>query len=159
LPFNGVYRIPAAPQHKPGAPPDRQSLQLVIKDLPHPNGIAFSPDQQYLYVDNSEPQKLWMRYHVRTDGTLDTGTVFFDDSSDTAPGGPDGMKVDEKGDLYSAAPSSVWIFSPEGKHLGTIHMHAMVGNLTWGDADGRTLYITASANVYRVRLKIPGVRP
>lgn len=159
LPFNGVYRIPAALQHKPGAPPDRQNLQLVIKDLPHPNGIAFSPDQRYLYVDNSEPQKLWMRYRVEPDGSLDAGAVFFDDSSDTAPGGPDGMKVDQNGNVYSAAPSSVWIFSPEGKHLGTIHMHVMVGNVAWGDEDGKTLYITASANVYRVRLNIPGVRP
>lgn len=159
LPFNGVYRIPGASRQEPSAPPERENLQLLIKDLPHPNGIAFSPDQKYLYVDNSEPNKLWMRYGVKADGSLDAGTVFFDDTADRAPGGPDGMKVDQDGNVYSAAPGGVWIFSPNGKHLGTIPIPALVGNVAWGDKDGKALYITASANVYRVRLSIRGVRP
>ena len=58
-------------------------LQLLVKDLPRPNGICFSPDEKYLYVNNSEPKKLWMRYTVQADGTLTEGKVFFDATSDT----------------------------------------------------------------------------
>lgn len=159
LPFNGVYRIPGALEQKPGTEPMREKLQLLIKDLPRPNGITFSPDEHYLYVDNSEPQKLWMRYAVNSDGTLQGGTVFYDATSDRAPGAPDGMKVDQKGNLYSAGPGGVWIFSPDAKHLGTIRMPEKVANLAWGGADAKTLYITASTSVYRVELKVAGIHP
>jgi len=159
LTFNGVYRIPGALKQKPGAPP-AQKLQLLIKDLPHPNGITFSPDHHYLYVDNSEPRKFWMRYAVKEDGSLDQGKIFFDSGLDTTYGGPDGMKVDQKGDLYSAGQGGVWIFSPEGKHLGTIRVpERAVGNVAFGDADGKALYITASTSVYRLRVNVSGVRP
>lgn len=159
LKVNGVYRIPGAVDQKPGAPPDHAHLQLLIKDLPRPNGIAFSPDEKYLYVNNSEPKKLWMRYTVKPDGTLTGGKVFFDASSDTRPGAPDGMKVDQQGNIYSAGPGGVWIFSPDGKHLGTIDMPEKVGNVAWGDADHKTLYIAASSSIYRIALKVPGVYP
>jgi gluconolactonase len=159
LPFNGVYRLPGALTHKPGAAPDRAQLQLLVKDLPRPNGIAFSPDEKYLYVNNSEPKKFWMRYTVKPDGTLTDGKVFFDASSDTREGAPDGMKVDQKGNVYSAGPGGVWIFSPEGKHLGTLVVPERVGNVAWGGADHKTLYIAASSSVYRVPLEIPGVYP
>jgi gluconolactonase len=159
LPFNGVYRIPGALNQKAGAPPSRAKLQLLIKDLTRPNGIVFSPDEKYLYVNNSEPKKLWMRYSVNSDGSLTEGKVFYDATSDKAPGSPDGMKVDQKGNLYSSGPGGVWIFSPDGKHLGTIRLSEKVGNLTWGDQDGKTLYITASSSIYRIKLMIPGVRP
>lgn len=159
LQVNGVYRLPAATAQKPGAPPDRGQLQLLVKDLPRPNGIAFSPDEKYLYVNNSEPKKFWMRYTVQPDGTLADPKLFFDASSDTRPGSPDGMKLDQEGNLYSAGPGGVWIFSPEGKHLGTIDMPEKVGNLAWGDADHKTLYITASSSVYRISLKVPGIYP
>lgn len=159
LAFNGVYRVPQAQAQKAGSEPKRDELQLLIKDLPRPNGIAFSPDGKYLYVNNTEPKKLWMRYGVKADGSLDAGRVFYDATSDTRVGAPDGMKVDQKGNVYSAGPGGVWIFSPEGKHLGTIRMPERVGNLTWGDADGKALYITASTSVYRVQMKTEGVRP
>ncbi len=74
-------------------------------------------------------------------------------------GGPDGIKVDKVGNLYGSGPGGVWIISPEGKHLGTITVPERMANLTWGDADGKTLYITASTSVYRIKLKIEGVRP
>ena len=159
LQINGVYRLPDALSQKAGAPPNRPQLQLLIKDMPRPNGICFSPDEKYLYVNNSEPRKYWMRYTVRPDGTLADGKVFFDAGNDPRPGSPDGMKVDQEGNLYSAGPGGIWIFSPDGKHLGTIDIPERVGNLAWGDADHKTLYVTASSSVYRLPLKIAGVYP
>jgi gluconolactonase len=159
LTFSGVYRLPGALNHKPGAPPDRAQLQLLTKDLPRPNGICFSPDEKYLYVNNSEPKKLWMRYTVKADGTLTDGKVFFDASSDKRVGAPDGMKVDQSGNLYSAGPGGVWIISPEGKHIGTLDIPERVGNVAWGGADHKTLYVAASSSIYRITLKIPGVYP
>jgi gluconolactonase len=159
LQVNGVYRIPGALQQAPGAPPARDKLQLLIKDLPRPNGLVFSPDEKYLYVANTEPNPVWMRYRVEPDGTVTDGKVFLDASSDKRIGKPDGMKVDKSGNLYCAGPAGVWIVSPEGKHLGTIVMPERMANLNWAGADNRTLYITASTSVYRITLKIPGVRP
>jgi gluconolactonase len=159
LPFAGVYRIRDAEAQQPGAPPDRVKLELLVKDLPRPNGITFSPDEKYLYVDNSEPGKIWMRYTVQADGTLADGKVFFDATSDLRPGAPEGMKVDEKGNIYSAGPGGVWIFSPEGKHLGTLDVPERVGNVAWGGADHKTLYIAASSSIYRIKLKIAGIPP
>ncbi len=159
LPFNGVYRIPNALTHPSGAPPDDAHLQLLIRDLPRPNGIAFSPDQKYLYVDNSQPQKLLMRYPVKPDGTLGPGIVFADLTSRRAQGSPDGMKIDKKGDIYMAGPGGVWIFAPSGKPLGRFLMPEVVANLAWGGADARTLYIAATTSVYRIHLEIPGIRP
>jgi len=160
LKVNGVYRIPHAIDRKPGAPPDDSKLELLTHDMPRPNGIAFSPDEKYLYVDNSEPQKVWVRYEVNADGSLShAGKLFFDATKDTAPGAPDGMKVDRDGNIYSAGPGGVLILSPEGKHLGTIRMPEKVSNVAWGDEDGKTLYITASTSVYRVRTKVGGVKP
>lgn len=158
LNFNGVYRIPGAAAQKPGSEPHRSQLQLLTKDLPRPNGIAFSPDEKFLYVDSSGPEKLWMRYPVKPDGTLGVGKVFFDASSDTRPGGPDGIKIDVKGNVYSTGPGGIWIFSPAGKHLGTILLPAVAGNFAWGGADHRTLYITMGSSVQRVQLKIAGLR-
>ena len=159
LQVNGVYRIPGALAQKPGAPPARAQLQLLVKDLPRPNGIAFSPDEKYLYINNSEPKKIWMRYTVNPDGTLTDAKLLFDATSDPRAGGPDGMKVDQKGNIYSAGPGGVWIFSPEGKHLGTLDIPERVGNVAWGGADYKTLYVAASTSIYRIRLKVPGVYP
>jgi gluconolactonase len=157
LQVNGVYRIPKAFDQKPGAPPARGQLQLVVKDLPRPNGIAFSPDEKYLYVDNTQPKKLWMRYEVEKNGLLSHGKVFYDATSDTRPGGPDGMKVDQTGNVYSTGPGGIWIFSPEGKALGVILTPETASNVTWGGVDRKTLYITASSSIYRVVLKVPGI--
>jgi gluconolactonase len=159
LTFSGVYRIPHAAQQNPGAAANRSALELLVKDLPRPNGIAFSPDQQTLYVDNSEPQKIWRSYHVKADGTLENGKLLCDASGDKSPGSPDGMKVDRNGNIYSAGPGGVWIIAPSGKHLGTIHMPETTSNVAWGDADGKTLYITASSSVYCVKTKVGGILP
>lgn len=152
LPFNGVYRLPAA--HLVGGNP-----QLLIKDLTRPNGIAFSPGHKFLYVDNTEPRKLYMRYQVNADGSLSHGRIFYDVTSVTEPGLPDGMKVDVYGNIYATGPGGVWIFSPQGKHLGTIKPPEIPANCNWGGADGNTLYMTARTGLYRIRLNTAGVRP
>jgi len=157
LRVNGVYRIPNARQQKPGAPPDRDNLQLVIKDLGRPNGIAFSPDEKFLYIAESG-KNVWMRYRVQADGSVTDGMLFLDASSSPGVGGPDGIRVDKKGNIYGSGPGGVWIISPEGKHIGTIQVPERVANVAWGDKDDKTLYITASTSVYRIKLKIPGVR-
>jgi gluconolactonase len=148
LKFNGVYRLAGG------------KLQLVYRELTRPNGLAFSPDEKYLYVANSDPQrKIWMRFEVSSAGGLANGKVFYDVTNQTADGLPDGMKIDQKGNLYCSGPGGVWIFSPAGKHLGTIQPPETPANLAWGDADGKTLYITARKGLYRIMLQIPGIRP
>jgi gluconolactonase len=69
------------------------------------------------------------------------------------------MKVDTKGNVYSTGPAGIWIFSPQGKHIGTIDVPERAGNVAWGDNDAKTLYITASSSLYRVRVKVPGIKP
>ena len=156
LDVNGVYRIPHALEHKAGAEPARDELQLVVSDLTRPNGIAFSPDEKYLYVNNSQPKKIWMRYLVKPDGTLTDAKLLYDDTADTRPGNPDGMKVDVEGNIYSAGPGGIWIFSPEGKPLATILLPGRTSNVAWAGPDRKTLYITDSEGIYRVHLKIAG---
>ncbi len=157
LQVNGVYRILGGRRHKPGAPPDRDKVQLVIKDLARPNGLAFSPDEKFLYVAESG-KKQWMRYRVQPDGSVTDGSLFLDASTDPADGGPDGLRVDKEGNIYGSGPGGVWIISPEGKHIGTIKVPERVSNVAWGDKDGKTLYITASTSLFRIKLKAFGVR-
>lgn len=160
LTFNGVFRIRDAVSHKPGAPPDPGQLDLLISDLTRPNGIAFSPDEKILYIAVSDPQrKVWMRYDVRPDGTVNNGKVLLDSTSAPGDGGPDGIKIDREGNIYGAGPGGVWIFTPEGKHLATLKIGERVANCAWGGEDAKTLYITASSSVYRIRTKIEGIRP
>ena len=97
-----------------------------------------------------------MRYRVQPDGSVTDGKLFYDGTADTRPGAPDGMKVDEKGNLYCTGPGGIWVFSPEGKPLGTIVMPEKSANLAWGGPDRKTLYIAASTSVYRMRLMIAG---
>ena len=143
LKFNGVFRYAGG------------KLTAVIRDLTRPNGIAFSPDEKTLYVANSEPQKVWMRYDVAADGSVSNGRAFFDVTAEKEDGVPDGMKVDTQGNIYAAGPGGVWVFSPDGKHMGTIKPPETPANCNWGD-DGRSLYITARTGVYRVKLAVSG---
>ena len=135
-------------------------LRLVSKDLLGPNGIAFSPDEKYLYVTNWDvKRKIIMRYQVHPDGTLSNGKVFFDMTGAPGEEALDGMKVDVQGNLFVSGPGGVWVISSQGKHLGMIQPNELPANMAWGDEDGRTLYFTARTGVYRVRLRIPGIRP
>ena len=148
LPYSGVFCL------RDG------KLQLVSTDLKGPNGIAFSPDEKYLYVGNWDPEKkIVMRYDVNADGTLANGQVFFDMTSAPGEDAIDGIKVDQQGNLYVSGPGGLWILSPEGKHLGTLKGPEHPHNLAWGDDDGKTLYLAAQTSVYRIRLNIPGIRP
>lgn len=147
LPFNGVYRLA-----KDG------SLTLLTRELSFPNGLAFSPDEKTLYVANSDPlRSIWMAYEVKPDGTLGPGRVFFD-ATPLRPGRkglPDGMKVDARGNLFATGPGGVLIFSPEGKHLGTLQTGQATANCAWGE-DGSTLYLTADMFLCRVRTATRG---
>lgn len=135
-------------------------LGLVTRELLGPNGIAFSPDERYLYVGNWDDQKkVVMRYEVRADGTVASGQVFFDMTSTPGEDALDGIKVDEKGNLYVSGPGGLFVLSPAGKHLGTIKTPRHAHNFAWGDADGKTLYICARSTLYRMKLNVAGVRP
>ncbi len=149
LPYNGVFRLSAAGK-----------LDVLLKDLTRPNGIAFSPDEKKLYVANSDPaKKLWMVYDVKSDGTLSNGKVFYDVTKETADGLPDGLKIDTAGNVYGTGPGGIWIFSPAGKVLGKIAPPEIPANCAWGDADRKTLYMTARTGVYRIKLNIKGDKP
>ena len=143
LPFQGVYKI--APDGK---------LTLLVQDFDRPNGIALSPDEKTLYVDDS------VRLHVRAfavaaDGSISNGRVLAELKSQR-PGVPDGLKVDRQGNLYVTGAGGVWVFDKAGKHLGTIVLSELPANCAWGDKDFRTLYLTARTGLYKIRLKIPG---
>ncbi len=147
IPFSGVYRL------RDGV------VDLLHREMSRPNGIAFSPDERCLYVSNSDPtQRLWKRFEVREDGTLDDGEIFFDATANREEGNPDGLKVDVTGNLYCTGPGGIWIFTPTGRHLGTLQLPEIPANCCWGGDDARTLYVTARTSVYRINLKIPGIR-
>lgn len=127
----------------------------VIRDIPTPNGLAFSPHQRYLYANGNYADYI-RRYDVQPDDTVTNGKLLIDMSADKAPGHPDGMKVDSKGNIYSSGPGGLWIISPQGKHLGTIRVPELFANLVFGGPDYRTLYIGGRTSIYKIRVKIPG---
>jgi gluconolactonase len=135
-------------------------LALLTSELSGPNGLAFSPDERYLYVGNwDERQKVVMRYEVRPDCTLGENRVFFDMTTAAGEDAIDGIKVDRAGHVYVSGPGGLWILSPEGRALGVIRGPEHPHNMAWGDADGRTLYLTGQTGLYRMRLQISGIRP
>jgi gluconolactonase len=147
LPFEGVYRLD-----------DSGKLRLLIKDLKQPNGVAFAPDGKRFYVD-SDDEKTIRVYDVAADGSFTNGRVFGDEHGGKGEGVPDGMKVDKKGNLFVVGPKGIWVWDAKGNHLGTIVTPEQPANLTWGDKDYRTLYITATTSVYRMRIKTRGFVP
>ena len=148
LPFQGVYRLSVDGK-----------LTLLTKDIKAPNGIAFSPDEKRLYVTDVDPSRpAWLAFDVKDDGTIANGRVFFDAApfKKTRKGNPDGMKVDRYGNVFGAGPGGVYVFAPDGTHLGTIETGVRTSNVNWGD-DGSVLYITASIAIYRIKLNTKGV--
>jgi gluconolactonase len=142
--LQGVYRLS----------PDGQEIILLVADFIKPNGLAFSPDESKLYVDDSEAKHIRV-FDVLTNGTLDRGRVFYDMKTEKK-GLPDGMKIDREGNIFCTGGGGVWVFSPEGEHLGTILTPEIPANCAWGDSDRCSLYITAQTSLYKIRLLIPG---
>ena len=148
LPFSGVFRA------RDGA------VALVTDELEGPNGLAFSPDERYLYVGNWDPErKVIMRYEVLPSGDVARGVVLYDTTDAPGEDAIDGLKVDRLGNLWVCGPGGIWVLSPAGEHLGTLRLPEAPHNLAWGDEDGGTLYITALTGVYRIRLSVTGARP
>jgi gluconolactonase len=147
LPYSGVFRL------KDGR------LTLLATDLIGPNGLAFSPDERYLYVDNWDPaRKVVMRYPVQRDGTLGTGEQFFDMGAAAGEEALDGLKVDRLGNLYVSGPGGLWIIAADGTHLGTVRLPRLPANFAFGGPEGTTLYLTARDRLYRIELMVPGDR-
>ena len=148
LDFSGVYRVT----------PDLGRLTLLVNDFVIPNGLAFSPDESVLYINDSR------RGHIRAYDLLPTGALalgtgrVFADLTGERPGVPDGMKVDVEGNVYCGGSGGVWVMDPTGKHLGTIvHGQPATTNIAWGDDDWKTLYITSRNTLMRIRLNIAGL--
>jgi gluconolactonase len=147
LPFLGVFRLDA-----------QGNLRLLTKELTEPNGLAFSPNGKHLYIDDSEQRNIRV-YDVTSDGGITSGRIFGEEPGGKGDGVPDGMKLDANGNLYVTGPQGIWVWSPEGKHLGTIVLPEQPANLAWGDKDYRTLYITATTSVYRLQMTAQGFIP
>jgi gluconolactonase len=147
LDFCGVYRVA----------PDLGSIHLLVRDFVTPNGLAFSPDERILYVDDTR------RRHIRAFDLGPTGLLeletdrVFATLHDDRVGVADGMKVDVEGNVYCTGPGGIWIFDPAGTHLGTIVTGAQTTNVAWGDADWQTLYFTTWSTLGRIRMRIPGI--
>ncbi len=145
LSFSGVYCL------------INGELKLVSTDLTGPNGLAFSPDEKYLYVDDwDDKNKVILRYDVQPNGSLTNKTVFLDATNEPGEDAWDGLKVDRQGNVYASGPGGLWIISPEGKHLGTIIGPEHPHNLAWGGEDHKTLYLAAQTGIYRLSVKVPG---
>lgn len=142
-PCNGLYRILVD-----------GTLELLIDDFDRPNGLAFSPDESVLYVDDS-PRRHVRAFDVQADGQLTNGRIFAD-MDHPQPGSPDGMKIDEAGRLFVTGATGIWVFELDGTHLGVIVTPERPANCAWGDSDRKSLYITARTSLYRIRVKTPG---
>ena len=143
-PCNGLYRVLTD-----GA------VELLVDDFDRPNGLAFSPGESTLYVDDS-PRRHVRAFDVRADGSL-TNSRIIADMDHPQPGSPDGMKIDVDGNLYVAGATGIWIFEPDGTLLGVIVTPERPANCAWGDDDRKSLYITARTSLFRIRTKIPGL--
>jgi gluconolactonase len=147
LDISGVYRLAA-----------NGSVEIVIDSLKAPNGIAFSPDESVLYVSDVDPARpAWYAFDVLDNGGVGNGRILVDAAPwlGALPGGPDGIKVDRHGNLFTAGPGGVYVFAPDGVHLGTLLIGDATANVAWGE-DGTVLYITAGTAVYRLRTTTRG---
>jgi len=147
LDFQGVFRLDAA-----------GSVTLLTKELSQPNGLAFSADGKRLYVDDSEKRNIRV-YDFKKNGTLQNGRIFGEEPGAKGDGVPDGMKVDRAGNLYVTGPQGIWVWDPGGHHLGTIVVPEQPANLAWGDPDLKSLYITATTSIYKLKTNATGFVP
>jgi gluconolactonase len=151
LDFQGVYRIPAGG--------GELELAVAEDEFELPNGLCFSPDESLLYINDTH-HALIRVYDVAADGTLSNGRLFFDEIGNGVieEGIPDGMKCDERGNIWVTGPGGVWIINARGEHLGVLEIPENVGNLAWGGSDWRTLFIPSSTSVYRIQTKVASAR-
>lgn len=143
LPFSGVYRVD-----------EGEPVELLIDELGAPNGIALSPDERTLYVSDVDPARpAWWSFPLSADGTVGPGTMLRDAATfmDERQGGPDGIETDAGGNLFTAGPEGIYVFSPGGDHLGTLRTGVPTANLEWGD-DGSTLFVAAGSQILRIAL-------
>ena len=148
LDFQGVYRIPLG-----GGDP-----QLLADDFDQPNGLCFTADESLLYVNDTNKAHIRV-FDVADDGTLTGGSVLAEgigtgdlDSGELV----DGMKLDERGNIWVTGPGGVWVFDPDGMHLGTIEVPENVGNVNWGGPGWDQLFIPATSSMYRIACKVSG---
>lgn len=144
LGFRGVYRIE----------PDGRRLTLLADDFAQPNGLCFSRDEKLLFVNDTERQHIRV-FEVAADGTLRNGRVWAPTTGEGA-GAPDGMKLDSAGNLYCCGPGGIHVFAPDATCLGVIRTPEYTANFCWGDDDFRSLFITASTSIFRIRVAVPG---
>lgn len=141
---NAIYMI----QH--------DKITRVVDDIKNVNGLAFSPDQKILYA-NGSTDRFIRRYDVQKDGTLTNSTLLIDLSRECASGITDGMKVDSLGNIWASGPGGIWVINPQGEVLGVITLPEDVTNLVFGDADKKTLYISAHTSIYKIRVLVAGL--
>ncbi len=144
LDFRGVYSVR----------PDGSALTLLAGDFGQPNGLCFSADERFLFVNDTDRQHI-RRFDVQPDGTVKGGEVWAQTVGEGG-GGPDGMKMDTAGNVFSCGPGGVHVFAPDATSLGVIRMPEHTANFAWGEDDYKSLFITASTTLYRIRTKIPG---
>ena len=147
LDFQGVFRLD----------PDG-ALRLLADDFAKPNGLCFDDGERFLYVNDTERMHI-RRFAVSADGGLSGGDVFFVQDGDPRPGFPDGMKLDVLGNIWVCGPGGIWIVSPGAEKLGVIAVPEVAANLAWGEDDMRSLFVTASTGLYRIRTLVAGARP
>ena len=146
LDFQGVYRV-----SRDGA------LHREADDFSQPNGLCLSPDEAILYVNDTTRAHI-RAFDVAGDGSLRRSRIFVEGvgSGDYDEGVVDGMKCDEDGNVYVTGPRGIWVFDPQGRHLGVIRMPEIAGNMNWGGPDWTDLYCACSTSIYRVRMKVRG---
>ena len=145
LTFRGVYRV--SPDGK---------LALLADDFGQPNGLCFSLDEKRLFVNDTDRQHIRV-FDVKPDGSLANNRVWAE-TKGPGPGAPDGMKIDSEGNVYSCGPGGIHVFDPQGKCLGVINVPEYTANFCFGDDDFRSLFVTASTSLYRLRVKVPGTK-
>jgi gluconolactonase len=146
LSFRGVYRVD----------PDGSRLTLLASDFGQPNGLCFSLDESRLFVNDTERQHIRV-FSVTPQGELTGGAVWAETRGEE-PGAPDGMKIDSRGNLYCCGPGGIHVFDPSGNVLGVIRTPEPCANFAFGDEDLKSLYITASSSLHRLRVRVPGLR-
>jgi gluconolactonase len=145
LPFQGVYRVT----------PDPGNPALLADDFDRPNGLCFSRNGGRLFINDTARRHIRV-FEVNADGTLSGGKIWAETRGE-GPGAPDGMKMDSGGHIYCCGPGGIHVFDPGAVCLGVVRTPEPPSNMAWGDADYRSLYITASTSVYRIRVRIQGL--